>query len=215
MNCKDLPSLTERIGIMVVDDHPMLRAGLCDLIVSELDMRVAGEAADGEEAVRLYSRCRPDVTIMDISMPGMDWVQALRAIRTIHPGARVIMLTTFNGDVQIRRAIEAGAAGFLLKSSARKDLLATLREVHAGGRRIAPEIAQELALNVGAQALSEREITVLRCVAEGNANKRIAMQLDIAEETVKAHMRSIMAKLDARDRTHAVTIALKRGIMLL
>jgi DNA-binding NarL/FixJ family response regulator len=211
----DLPAVPERIGVMVVDDHPLLRAGLLDTIVDQLDMRVIGEAADGEAAVRMYASCRPDVTIMDISMPGMDGVQALRAIRAVHPDAKIIMLTTFLGDVQIRRAIEAGAAGFLLKSSVRKDLLDTIRGVYAGKRCIAPEVAQELAQHVGESSLTEREIAVLRCAALGNANKRVALQLDIAEETVKAHMRSILAKLDARDRTHAVTIALKRGILVL
>lgn len=215
MSSLDLPAVTERIGVLVVDDHPLLRAGLLDTIADQLDMRVVGEAANGEEAVRMYLGCRPDVTIMDIAMPGMDGVQALRAIRAIDPGARFVMLTTFNGDVQIRRAIEAGAAGFLLKSSVRNDLLDTIRDVYAGRRRIAPEIAQELAQHMGEGSLSEREIAVLRCAALGNANKRIGQQLDIAEETVKAHMRSILAKLDARDRTHAVTIALKRGIITL
>lgn len=215
MSSIDLPTVTERIGILVVDDHPLLRAGLLDTIVNQLDMRVVGEAADGAEAVRMYTACRPDVTVMDIAMPGTDGVQALRAIRALDPDAKVVMLTTFNGDVQIRRAIDAGAAGFLLKSSVRKDLLDTIRDVHAGKRRIAPDIAQELAQHMGVGMLSEREIAVLRCAALGNANKRIGVELDIAEETVKAHMRSILAKLDARDRTHAVTIALKRGIISL
>jgi two-component system, NarL family, response regulator len=211
----DLPAVPDRIGVLVVDDHPLLRAGLLDTIVDQLDMRVVGEAANGEEAVGMFNSCRPDVTIMDIAMPMMDGVQALRAIRAVHPTAKIIMLTTFLGDVQIRRAIEAGAAGFLLKSSVRKDLLDTIRDVHAGKRCIAPEVAQELAQHLGESSLSEREIAVLRCAALGNANKRVAQQLDIAEETVKAHMRSILAKLGARDRTHAVTIALKRGIIVL
>lgn len=215
MSSIDLPANPTRIGVLVVDDHPLLRAGLLDTMVDQLDMRVIGEAANGEEAVDLFNTHRPDVTIMDIAMPIMDGVQALRAIRSVHPAARIIMLTTFLGDVQIRRAIEAGAAGFLLKSSVRKDLLDTIRDVHAGKRCIAPEVAQELAQHMGESSLSEREIAVLRCAALGNANKRVAQQLDIAEETVKAHMRSILAKLGARDRTHAVTIALKRGIIVL
>lgn len=148
-------------------------------------------------------------------MPGMNGVQALRAIRAIYPNAKIIMLTTFIGDVQIRRAIDAGASGFLLKSSVRKDLLDMIRDVHAGRRCIAPEVAQALTQHLGESSLSEREMAVLRCVALGNANKRVAQQLEIAEETVKAHMRTILAKLDARDRTHAVTIALKRGIIVL
>jgi DNA-binding NarL/FixJ family response regulator len=198
-----------------VDDHPLLRAGLLGTIDGQPDMCVVGEASDGEEAVRLFAGCRPDVTIMDIAMPGMDGVQALRAIRAIDPAAKVVMLTTFKGDVQIRRAIDAGATGFLLKNSVRKDLLATIRDAHAGRRCIAPEIARELFQHMGQAALSEREIAVLRCAAMGNANKRVAHELAIAEETVKAHMRNILAKLDARDRTHAVTIALQRGIISL
>jgi DNA-binding NarL/FixJ family response regulator len=198
-----------------VDDHPLLRAGLLDTIADQLDMRLVGEAADGAEAVDMFTRHRPDVTVMDVAMPGMDGVQALRAIRAIAPDARVVMLTTFSGDVQIRRAIDAGAAGFLLKNSVRKDLLDTIRDVHAGRRRIAPEVAQALADNIDATLLSEREIAVLSSVALGNANKRVAIELDITEETVKSHMRNILNKLGARDRTHAVTIALKRGMIAL
>lgn len=215
MSTLDFPPPAAPIKVLLVDDHPLLRAGLADAIAAQGDMRVVAEAGSGHEALAAFAASRPDVTIMDIAMPGMDGVQALRAIRAIDPGARFVMLTTFNGDVQIRRAIEAGAAGFLLKSSVRNDLLDTIRDVYAGRRRIAPEIAQELAQHMGEGSLSEREIAVLRCAALGNANKRIGQQLDIAEETVKAHMRSILAKLDARDRTHAVTIALKRGIITL
>jgi DNA-binding NarL/FixJ family response regulator len=211
----DLHGVIERIGVLVVDDHPLLRAGLLDTIVDQVDMQVVGEAADGAEAVRLFSLHRPDVTVMDIAMPGMDGVQALREIRAIAPHARVVMLTTFGGDVQIRRAIDAGAAGFLLKNSVRKDLIDTIRDVHAGRRRISPEVAQELANNIDATLLSEREIAVLCSVALGNANKRVAAELDITEETVKSHMRNILNKLGARDRTHAVTIALKRGMIAL
>jgi DNA-binding NarL/FixJ family response regulator len=211
----DLRAVTGQISVLVVDDHPLLRAGLIDTIADQLDMRVVGEAADGAEAVDMFTRHRPDVTVMDVAMPGMDGVQALRAIRAIAPDARVVMLTTFSGDVQIRRAIDAGAAGFLLKNSVRKDLLDTIRDVHAGRRRIAPEVAQALADNIDATLLSEREIAVLSSVALGNANKRVAIELDITEETVKSHMRNILNKLGARDRTHAVTIALKRGMIAL
>jgi DNA-binding NarL/FixJ family response regulator len=209
----DLPTATEQIGVLVVDDHPLLRAGLRDTLADQLDMRVIGEAADGEEAVRMFTSCRPDVTIMDIAMPGMDGIAALQAIRALDPCARVVMLTTYRGDARIRRAIELGATGFLLKNSVRKDLVDTVRDAHAGRRRIAPDVAQELTLHIGATLLTERESAVLRSAALGNSNKRIALELAIAEETVKAHMRSILAKLDARDRTHAVTIALKRGII--
>ena len=215
MSGLDLHAVTGRISVLVVDDHPLLRAGLLDTIADQLDMRVVGEGADGAEAVDLFTRHRPDVTVMDVAMPGMDGVQALRAIRAIAPDARVVMLTTFGGDVQIRRAIDAGAAGFLLKNSVRKDLLDVIRDVHAGRRRIAPEVAQALADNIDATLLSEREIAVLSSVALGNANKRVAIELDITEETVKSHMRNILNKLGARDRTHAVTIALKRGMIAL
>lgn len=193
----------------------MMRAGLVDTISSQPDLVVAAEADDGAHALDAYEACRPDVTIMDIAMPRMDGVQALAAIRARHPQARVIILTTFRGDVQIRRAMELGASGFLLKSSVRKDLLDTIRAVHAGQRCVPPEVARELAEHLGQASLSEREAAVLRSAAAGNANKRIAVDLGIAEETVKAHMRSILAKLDARDRTHAVTIAIKRGIITL
>nr|WP_229482086.1 response regulator transcription factor [Massilia sp. JS1662] len=215
MSSLDLHAVTGRISVLVVDDHPLLRAGLLDTIADQLDMRLVGEAADGEDAVRQFARLRPDVTVMDVAMPGMDGVQALREIRAMAPDARVVMLTTFSGDVQIRRAIDAGAAGFLLKNSVRKDLIDTIRDVHAGRRRIAPEVAQALADNIDATLLSEREIAVLSSVALGNANKRVAIELDITEETVKSHMRNILNKLGARDRTHAVTIALKRGMIAL
>jgi DNA-binding NarL/FixJ family response regulator len=203
------------IRILVIDDHPMMRAGLVDAIASQPDCLVVGERDDGLEALAAFETCRPDVTILDIAMPRMDGVQALAAIRARHPQARVIMLTTFRGDVQIRRAMELGAAAFLLKSSVRKDLLDTLRAVPAGQRCVPPEVARELAEHLGQATLREREAAVLRCAAAGNANKRIAVDLGIAEETVKAHMRTILAKLDARDRTHAVTIAIKRGIITL
>lgn len=201
------------IAVLVVDDHPLLRAGLKDTIDGEAGMRTVGEAADGAEAVDLFISTKPDITIMDIAMPGMDGIQALQAILAISAGARVIMLTTYKYHAQIRRAVTAGAAGLLLKSGMRTDLLDTIRKVHAGERWIAPEIAQELAAHMDEKPLSERELSVLRCAGLGNTNKRIAQQLNIAEETVKAHMRNILEKLSAQDRTHAVTIALQRGII--
>jgi len=203
------------IRVLVVDDHPMLRAGLAETIGAQADMQLAGEAGDGREAVSAYAAMRPDVTIMDIAMPAMGGVEALQAIRHDFAQARVLMLTTYKGDAQIRRALEAGAAGFLLKSSMRKELLDAIRAVHAGLRHVPSEIAVELAQHMGEAMLSERETEVLRCAAAGNSNKRIAQLLDIAEETVKAHMRTILCKLGANDRTHAVTLALQRGFLTL
>lgn len=215
MSTNHFPAAATPIRVMLVDDHPMLRAGLAEAIASHADMRVVAEAGHGAEAVAAWDAQRPDVTIMDIAMPGMDGVEALQTIRRQYPAARIVMLTTYKGDAQVRRALEAGAAGFLLKSSLRKELTEMIRCVHAGQRYISQEIAQELASHLGAGQLSEREVEVLQCAAAGNANKRIAQQLAISEETVKAHMRSILAKLDANDRTHAVTIALKRGMIQL
>ena len=201
------------ISVLVVDDHPLLRAGLAEAISAQSDMRVVGEACNGREAVAAYTELRPDVTIMDIAMPEMDGVTALQEIRREHNNARVVMLTTYKGDAQILRAVQGGPAGFLLKSTLRKDLLDTIRGVHQGQRRIPPEIAMELAQHMGQGPLSARETEVLNHAATGNSNRRIAEQLAISEETVKAHMKNVLAKLAANDRTHAVTIALRRGII--
>jgi two-component system NarL family response regulator len=201
------------ISVLVVDDHPLLRAGLAEAISSQSDMRVAGEASDGREAVERWEELRPDVTIMDIAMPNMCGVTALQQIRREHNNARIVMLTTYKGDAQILRAVQAGAAGFMLKSTLRKELLDTVRGVHMGQRRIPPEIAMELAQHMGQGPLSAREMEVLHYAASGNSNRRIAERLTISEETVKAHMKNVLAKLAANDRTHAVTIALKRGII--
>ena len=201
------------ISVLVVDDHPLLRAGLGEAISNQPDMRLAGEACNGREAVEAYRQLRPDVAIMDIAMPEMDGVTALQEIRREHNNARVVMLTTYKGDAQILRAVQGGAAGFLLKSTLRKDLLDTVRGVHMGQRRIPPEIAMELAQHMGQGPLSSREMEVLNHAASGHSNRRIAERLSISEETVKAHMKNVLAKLAANDRTHAVTIALKRGII--
>ncbi|MBB3120363.1 response regulator [Pseudoduganella violacea] len=209
----EFPAAGSPIRILIVDDHPLLRAGLAETIASQPDMCVAGEAENGVQALAMYPLCRPDVTVMDIAMPEMCGVTALLAIRRDFPAARIVMLTTFKGDAQIQRAVQGGAAGFLLKSSLRRDLLDTIRAVHAGQRRIPSEIAMELAEHMGRSLLSEREAEVLRSAAAGNSNKRIALHLAISEETVKAHMRTILAKLGANDRTHAVTIAFKRGMI--
>jgi DNA-binding NarL/FixJ family response regulator len=203
------------IRVLVVDDHPLLRAGLSEALASQPDMHPTGEASNGREAVERYRELQPDVVLMDIAMPEMCGVVALETIRADFPLARIIMLTTFKGDVQIQRAVESGAAGFLLKSTLRKDLLDTIRAVHQGQRRIPPEIAMELAQHMGQGPLSAREIEVLQSAATGNSNKQIAALLTISEETVKAHMKNMMAKLGANDRTHAVTIALRRGIIRL
>lgn len=215
MSPYDPVSSAAPIRVLVVDDHPLLRAGLAETIAAQPDMCVAGEAGNGREAVHAFAACRPDVTIMDIAMPEMCGVTALHAIRQDFPHARVLMLTTYKGDAQIRRALQAGASGFLLKSSVRKELLDAVRAVHAGMRHVPSEIAMELAQHMGDAMLSDRETEVLRCAAGGNSNKRIALQLAIAEETVKAHMRTILSKLGANDRTHAVTLALKRGFLSL
>lgn len=209
----DMSNTPRPISVLVVDDHPMLRAGLSEAISSQADMQVVGEACNGREAVHSYGLLRPDVTIMDIAMPEMCGVTALREIRRGNDNARIVMLTTYKGDAQILRAVQAGAAGFLLKSTLRRELLDTVRGVHMGQRRIPPEIAMELAQHMGQGPLSPREMEVLNHAAGGNSNRRIAEQLSISEETVKAHMKNVLAKLAANDRTHAVTIALKRGII--
>lgn len=214
MSSTESPGATP-IRILVVDDHPMVRAGLADTIASQPDMCVVGELDDGAGLATAFPALRPDVTILDIAMPQVDGVAALAALRRQHEHARVIMLTTLRGDHQMRRAMELGAAGFLFKSSLRRDLLDAIRAVHAGRRWIPAEVAQALVEHLGQPGLSEREIAVLACAAAGNSNKRIGVQLGIAEDTVKAHMRTILAKLDARDRTHAVAIAIKRGILAL
>jgi two-component system NarL family response regulator len=207
-------SITPRpISVMVVDDHPMMRAGLIEALSSQADMRVVGEASDGREAVERYGQLRPDVTIMDIAMPQLCGVKALQEIRGEHDNARVVMLTTYKGDAQIMRAVQAGAAGFLLKSTLRRELLDTVRSVHRGQRCIPPEIAMELAQHMGQGPLSPREMEVLHYAASGHSNRRIAERMTISEETVKAHMKNVLAKLAANDRTHAVTIALRRGII--
>lgn len=202
-----------RIRVMVVDDHPLLRDGIAGVLQAQPDMVLVAEATTGKEAISQFREHRPDVTLMDVRMPEMNGLDALGAIRAEDPQARVIVLTTYRGDVQALRAIKLGAAGYMLKSSLRKDLIDTIRGVHEGRRLIPPEIAAELAQNLGRDDLSEREAGVLRLIAAGNSNKKVAALLSISEETVKAHVRSILSKLGAHDRTHAVTIALKRGII--
>ena len=201
------------IRILSVDDHPMLREGIAAVLVGEPDMMLVAEASNGREAVEQFRAHRPDVTLMDVQMPEVNGIDAILKIREEFPDARIIVLTTYGGDAQAARAFKAGAAGYLLKNMVRKELIDTIRTVHAGKKRIPPEIAVELAEHHSDDALTEREIDVLREVAAGNANKMVAQRLKVSEETVKAHMKNILSKLGANDRTHAVTIALKRGII--
>jgi DNA-binding NarL/FixJ family response regulator len=204
------PSL---IRILAVDDHPMLREGIASLVASQSDMELVAEASTGREALEQFRKHRPHLTLMDLQMPDMDGIEAMVAIRSEFPEARIIVLTTYKGDVKILRALKAGARAFLLKGLLQKELLETIRAVHAGQRRIPPEVAAELADHTIDDALTTREIDVLRLIAGGNSNKLIADQLSITEETVKGYVKNILSKLSASDRTHAVTIALKRGII--
>ena len=205
--------MTKTIKVLAVDDHPLLREGIAAVIEDEEDIELVAEAVSGHEAIELFRQHRPDVTLMDLQMPGMNGIDAIVAIRSEFPNARFVVLTTYQGDVQALRALKAGASGYLLKNMLRRELLDTIRAVNAGRRRIPPEIAAELADHVTEDALSEREIEVLRRVAAGNSNKIIGVQLSVSEATIKGHMKSIMAKLGANDRTHAVTIATKRGFI--
>lgn len=209
-------SITQQSGpirILAVDDHQLLREGIAAVLHGQEDMTLVGQAASGQEAVEGFRRLRPDVTLMDLRMPDMSGIEAISAIRSEFPNARIIVLTTYAGDAQAAAALKAGAAGYLLKNLVRKELIETIRAVHAGKRRVPAEIATEIAEHVADDALTDREIEVLRRVAAGKSNKLIAAELDISEGTVKTHMKSILPKLDASDRTHAVTIALKRGIL--
>jgi len=204
------PSL---IRVLAVDDHPVLRQGIAGLIASQLDMRLVGEASNGLEAIQQFRALRPDVTLMDLQMPQMNGIDAISAIRGEFPEARIIVLTTYAGDVQALRAMKAGARGYLLKNLLYKELLDTIRAVHAGKKTLSPEISYQLAEHATDEALSPAEISVLRLIAAGNGNKQIAHQLSVTEETVKGRVKNILSKLGANDRTHAVLIGLKRGII--
>jgi DNA-binding NarL/FixJ family response regulator len=201
------------IRILIVDDHALLREGIAALVNAECDMKLVAEACNGQEAIEKFRSNRPDVTLMDLQMPALNGIDAIIGIRNEFPGARIIVLTTYTGDVQALRALKAGARAYILKGEVHRDLLDTIRAVHAGQKRIPPEVAAELADHAAEDDLTSREIDVLRLIASGNANKEIACQLCIAEDTVKSHVTNILAKLGANDRTHAVTIGLKRGII--
>lgn len=201
------------IRVLVVDDHPLLREGITAMLAGQPDLVLIGEATDGIEACAQYRALRPDVTLMDLQMPNRSGLEAITEIRAEFPDARIVVLTTYRGDVQALRALKAGAAGYLLKSLLRKELLDTIRAVHAGRRSVTQEIAAELAQHVSDDALSVREVDILRRIAVGIGNRDIGSELGIGEETVKSHVKRLLAKLGANDRTHAVTIAIRRGIL--
>ncbi len=204
-----------RIRVFSVDDHALLREGIAAIITSEPDMILVAQAATGREAIRMFAQHRPDITLMDLRLPDMSGIDAIIAIRAEAPDARIIVLTTFDGDVEMQRALEAGARGYLLKSMPPKDMVAAIRQVHAGRKSIPAEVATQLAEHLADETLTPREVDVLSRVAGGNRNRDIADQLSISEETVKVHMKHIMDKLGASDRTQAVAIAIRRGIIQL
>ena len=208
-------SKPNRIRVLSVDDHPLLRAGIAAIIDSQDDMVMVAQASTGREAIRLFREHRPDVTLMDLRMPDLSGIDALIAIRNEFPEARVVMLTTFEGDVEIQRSLAAGARGYVLKNLPPKELVDVVRQVHAGRKRIPQEIAAQLADHIADELLTQRELDVLHHVAGGNRNREIAERLSISEETVKVHVKHIMEKLGASDRTAAVTIAVRRGIIQL
>jgi DNA-binding NarL/FixJ family response regulator len=206
---------SEPIRILSVDDHPLLRAGVVALIETQPDMKMVGEATSGREGIEVFRATRPNVTLMDLQMPDMSGIDAIIAIRGEFPDARIIVLTTYGGDVLAHRALKAGARAYILKGLVRKDLLETIRAVHTGRKHVQTEVAYDLADHAGDDSLTAREVEVLSLIGSGNSNKFIADKLSIAEHTVKGHVKSILSKLDASDRTHAVMLGLKRGIIQL
>jgi len=201
------------IRILAVDDHPVFRQGIAGLIEGQADMTLVGEASNGREAIHQFRAQRPDVTLMDLQMPDMNGLDAIIAIRNEFPHARIVVLTTYTGDIQVLRALKAGAQGYLLKNLLHKELLETIRAVHAGKKALSPEASHEIASHATDDALTPPEVAVLRLIAAGNANKQIADQLSVSEETVKSRVKNILSKLGANDRTHAAMIGLKRGII--
>jgi len=208
-----MPKGPNPIRILLADDHPLLRDGVAGLMADQPDMELVAEASNGRETIDQFRKHRPDIILLDLQMPEINGIEAILAIRAESPDARIIVLTTYTGDVQILRALKAGAQAYLLKSTLRRELLDTIRAVHKGQRRIPPEVAAKIAEHAADDLLTSREIEVLRLIAAGKANKLVASDLAITEETVKGHVKSILSKLGATDRTHAVTIALKRGII--
>jgi DNA-binding NarL/FixJ family response regulator len=202
-----------KIRVLAVDDHPLLREGVAALIADETDIALVGEAADGREAVDQFRRLRPDVTLMDLQMPHLNGIEATTTIRAEFPDARIVVLTTYTGDVQVPLALKAGASGYLLKNAIRTELLSTIRAVHAGRKVLSPDITFALASHAAGQMLSPSETRVLALIAEGLSNKEIAARLSMSEEAVKGQIKNILAKLDARDRTHAAVIGLRNGII--
>jgi DNA-binding NarL/FixJ family response regulator len=210
-----MTSVTHRIRILAADDHALLRSGIGTLIATQPDMQMVGEASNGQEAVQLYRELNPDVTLMDLQMPDMSGLDAIIAIRSEDPTARIIVLTTYSGDALAQRALKAGAQAYVLKSLVRTEILNTIRCVYEGKKRVQADVAAEIAKHVGEAVLTTREIEVLRLVASGHANKEISARLSINEETTKTHIKNILAKLGAKDRTHAVSLGLKRGVISL
>ncbi|TPG52067.1 response regulator transcription factor [Sphingomonas glacialis] len=208
-----MAEISRKIRVLIADDHPMLRDGVAAVINGRSDMEVVGEAENGRQAVEMYASLRPDVTLMDLQMPGIGGVEAIEAIRRGNPSAQIVVLTTYSGDAQALQALKAGASAYLLKSAMRSDLVDAIRTVHAGRRHVQAEVAQGMAEHATEDPLNARELQVLRLIAAGNANKEIAAKLSLAEDTVKAHIRNIFAKLYVTDRTHAVTTAARRGII--